>query len=61
MINTELANKNILDILDEAKGIYGHRYNLKESGISVALVSGASLPTRVQAIASSIKTGKVKP
>jgi len=61
MINTELANKNILDILDEAKGIYGHRYNLKDAGISVSLVSGASLPTKVQAITSSIKSGKLKP
>jgi len=61
MINAEVLNKNILDILDEVKGIYGYRYNLKDAGLSVALVSGASLPTRVQAITSSIKTGKIKP
>ncbi len=61
MINAEVLNKNILDILDEVKGIYGYRYNLKDSGISVSLVSGASLPTKVQAITSSIKTGKLKP
>ena len=60
MINAEVADKNILDILDESKGIYGHRYNLKEAGISVSLVSGASLPTKVQAITSAIKAGKVK-
>ena len=28
IINAELADKNILDILDETKGIYGHRYNI---------------------------------
>ncbi len=61
MINAEVLNKNILDILDEVKGIYGYRYNLKDSGISVSLASGASLPTKVQAITSSIKTGKLKP
>jgi basic membrane protein A len=60
MISTEVANKNILDILDETKGIYGYRYNLKDAGISVGLVSGAALPTKVQAITSSIKTGKIK-
>ena len=60
MINAEVADKNILDILDETKGIYGHRYNLKEAGISVSLVSGASLPSKVQAITSAIKAGKVK-
>jgi basic membrane protein A len=60
IINSEVANKNILDILDEVKGIYGYRYNLKDAGISVALVSGAALPTKVQAITSSIKAGKIK-
>ncbi|CAB4691594.1 MAG: BMP family ABC transporter substrate-binding protein [Actinobacteria bacterium] len=61
MINAEVADKNILDILDETKGIYGHRYNLKDAGISIALVSGASLPVKVQAITSAIKSGKLKP
>ena len=60
MINAEIADKNILDILDETKGIYGHRYNLKEAGISVSLASGASLPSKVQGITSMIKAGKVK-
>jgi basic membrane lipoprotein Med (substrate-binding protein (PBP1-ABC) superfamily) len=60
MINTELANKNILDILDEVKGIYGYRYNLKDAGISVVLVNGATLPTKVQAITTAIKSGKIK-
>ena len=60
MINAEVADKNILDILDESKGIYGHRYNLKEAGISVSLVNGGNLPAKVQAITSSIKAGKVK-
>jgi basic membrane protein A len=60
MITAEVANKNILDILDETKGIYGHRFNLKDAGISVSLVSGASLPTKVQAITSSINSGKLK-
>lgn len=61
MINAQVADKNILDILDETKGIYGHRYNLAESGISVSLASGSALPVKVEAITSAIKTGKVKP
>ena len=60
MINAEIADKNILDILDETKGIYGHRYNLKEAGITVSLVGGGNLPAKVQAITSAIKAGKVK-
>ena len=60
MINAEVADKNILDILDETKGIYGHRYNLKDAGLSLSLISGAALPAKVQAITSSIKAGKTK-
>jgi basic membrane protein A len=60
IINAEVANKNILDILDENKGIYGHRYNLKDAGISISLVSGASLPIKVRAITSAINSGKIK-
>ena len=61
MIATELANKNILDILDESKGIYGRRYGLKEGGLTATLVSGATLPIKVQAITTAIKSGKIKP
>jgi basic membrane protein A len=61
MINAQVADKNILDILDETKGIYGHRYNLAESGITVSLVSGSAMPVKVEAITSAIKAGKVKP
>ena len=60
MIATELANKNILDILDESKGIYGRRYGLKEGGLTATLVSGATLPIKVQAITTAIKSGKIK-
>jgi basic membrane protein A len=61
IITTELANKNILDILDASKGIYGRRYGISEGGLSVALVSGKGLPSRVKAIAAAIKSGKIKP
>ncbi len=61
MINAEVANKNILDILDEVKGIYGYRYSLKDAGISVGLVSGAALPTKVRTITSSINSKKIRP
>ncbi len=61
MINAEVANKNILDILDEVKGIYGYRYNLKDAGISVGLDNGAALPAKVRAITSSINSEKIRP
>jgi basic membrane protein A and related proteins len=61
IIATELANKNILDILNASKGIYGRRYGINESGLAVALVSGKGLPSGVQKIAAAIKSGKIKP
>lgn len=61
MISTELADKNILDILDANNGIYGRRYGIKEGGLSVALVAGKKLPLQVQAVVAAVKSGKVKP
>lgn len=61
MIATDLANKNILDILDAGKGIYGRRFGIKEGGVSVVLLSRKPLPLRVQTIATAIKSGKIKP
>jgi basic membrane protein A len=61
IIATELANKNILDILDASKGIYGRRYGINEGGLAAALVSGKGLPAGVQAVAAAIKSGKIKP
>jgi hypothetical protein len=61
IIATELANKNILDILDASKGIYGRSYGINQGGLAVALVSGKGLPSGVQKIATAIKSGKIKP
>jgi len=61
MIAAELANKNILDILDADKGIYGRSYGINEGGLSVALITGKKLPLRIQTIASDVKSGKIKP
>lgn len=61
MIAAELANKNILDILDADKGIYGRSYGINEGGLSVALITGKKLPLRIQTIVSDVKSGKIKP
>ena len=61
IIATELANRNILDILDASKGIYGRSYGINQGGLTVALVSGKGLPAGVQRIATAIKSGKIKP
>jgi hypothetical protein len=61
IIATELENKNVLDILNASKGIYGRRYGLNGGGLTVALVSGKGLPPGVQKIATAIKSGKIKP
>lgn len=60
IIAAEVADKNILEILDGKKGIYGHRYNLKDGGVTVKVVSGQPLPARVQSISTNLKAGRIK-
>ena len=60
IIAAELANKNILEILDGKKGIYGHRYNLKDGGVTVKVVSGQAFSARVQTISANLKAGRIK-
>ncbi|CAB4693608.1 unannotated protein [freshwater metagenome] len=60
IIATELVGKNMLDILDANKGIYGHRYNLKDGGLSVNLVNGGSFSTKTLKILEDLKAGRVK-
>ena len=60
IIAAELADKNILEILDGKKGIYGHRYNLKDGGVTVKVVSGPTFSSRIQAISSNLKAGRIK-
>jgi basic membrane protein A len=60
IITAELADKNILEILDGNKGIYGHRYNLKDGGVTVKVVSGAAFSSRIQAISANLKAGRIK-
>ena len=60
IIAAELADKNILEILDSKQGIYGHRYNLKDGGLLVNLVNGSVLPAKILTISAEIKAGKVK-
>ena len=60
IIAAELADKNILEILDSKQGIYGHRYNLKDGGLLVKLVNGSVLPAKILTISAEIKAGKVK-
>ena len=60
IIGTELAGKNMLDILDANKGIYGHRYNLKDGGLSVNLVNGGSFSTKTLKILEDLKAGRVR-
>ena len=60
IIAAELADKNILEILDGNKGIYGHRYNLKDGGVTVKVVSGPTFSSRIQAISANLKAGRIK-
>jgi len=60
IIAAELADKNILEILDGKKGIYGHRYNLKDGGVTVKVVSGQAFSARVQTISANLKAGRIK-
>jgi len=60
IIAAELADKNILEILDSKQGIYGHRYNLKDGGLLVNLANGSGFPAKIAKISAGIKAGKVK-
>lgn len=60
IIAAELADKNILEILDGKKGIYGHRYNLKDGGVTVKVVGGPAFSARIQAISANLKAGRIK-
>jgi basic membrane protein A len=60
IITAELSDKNILNILDSKKGIYGNRYNLKDGGLSVKVVAGSAFSAKIQGIWANLKTGKVK-
>jgi len=60
IIATEIAGKNMLDILDATNGIYGHRYNLKDGGLSVKLVSGGTFSAKTLSILEDLKAGRVK-
>jgi basic membrane lipoprotein Med (substrate-binding protein (PBP1-ABC) superfamily) len=60
IITAELSDKNILNILDSKKGIYGNRYNLKDGGLSVKVVAGSAFPAKIQGILANLKAGRVK-
>ena len=60
IIATEIAGKNMLDILDASRGIYGHRYNLKDGGVSVNLVNSGSFSTKTLLILDDLKSGRVR-
>jgi basic membrane protein A len=60
IITAELSEKNILNILDSKKGIYGNRYNLKDGGLSVKVVAGSAFSAKIQGIWANLKAGKVK-
>jgi basic membrane protein A len=60
IIAAEIADKNVLEILDGKKGIYGHRYNLKDGGVTVKVVSGQAFSSRVQSISANLKAGRIK-
>ncbi|MEY3177699.1 MAG: hypothetical protein RLZZ348_887, partial [Actinomycetota bacterium] len=60
IITAELSDKNILNILDSKKGIYGNRYNLKDGGLSVKVVAGSAFSAKIQGILANLKAGRVK-
>ena len=60
IITAELSDKNILNILDSKKGLYGNRYNLKDGGLSVKVVAGSAFSAKIQGILANLKAGRVK-
>ena len=59
IVGSALENRSIIDVLDEAEGIYGREYSVKNGGISLRILAkGVSLSAVTSAI-SRIKAGKV--
>lgn len=56
-----LNNQLIIDVLDGAVGIFGHRYTVKDGGESMALTAlGAPFAINVAEAVARLKSGKVK-
>ena len=56
-----LKGETVIDTLDANKGIYGHRYTVKDGGVSIALTKlGARYSVRVAVAIAGLKSGKIK-
>ena len=61
VMTASLTNQSIVDVIDEAKGIFGHIYTVKDGGESMALTAlGAKYSVNVENAVLQLKSGKVK-
>lgn len=59
LVGAALEERAIIDVLDEAAGIYGREYSIKNNGITMKVISSASGARAVNAAIARIKSGKV--
>ena len=61
VMTAALQGSSILDVLNDATGIFGHMYNVKDGGESMALTAlGSKYSVKVAAAVAALKSGKVK-
>jgi len=59
LVGAALENRGIIDVLDEAQGIYGREYSVKNGGISLRILAKGLRLSAVNSAISRIKAGKV--
>lgn len=59
LVGAALENRAIIDVIDDAAGIYGREYSIKNGGITVKVISSAPGTRAVNAAIARIRSGKV--
>ena len=59
LVGAALTNRAIIDVVDEANGIYGREYSIKNGGVTMKVISSPSGARAVSLAISRIRAGKV--
>lgn len=59
LVGAALANRAIIDVVDETNGIYGREYSIKNGGISLKILAKGPGSTAISEAIAKIRSGKV--
>ena len=59
LVGAALANRAIIDVVDETNGIYGREYSIKNGGISLKILAKDPGSTAISEAIAKIRSGKV--